>query len=182
MNRFIICTLILPLLLLGAGRGSLTTTQDHQLTRLDKLAHYIRYAVSKDQQSSCTPKQHDESYHIASALLTEGGSNTLPLIAIAQVESTFNPRAIGDGGSSLYMFQIQPAHWGKVHSNVYLQTRKAHQIFTSLRKNLLLPNATARWNGSGAASYRYSNRVLVVISNLKRGLLPNDKNKNIRTS
>ena len=143
--------LLIPLITLGMMSGTLDKAQDKQMTRLDNLAHFIRYTNNK--------LPYEESYHIASALLTEGKSTYKVLIAIAKVESDFTPTAIGDSGSSLGMLQVRPHLWGRVSTNVYEQVAQARAILLAVQK-------ISRYNGGGKQAQRYEVRVRLIMKGL----------------
>jgi hypothetical protein len=82
------------------------------------------------------------------------------LAAIAKVESDFKRDAIGDGGQSYGLYQIQVRHWGRFDQSVQGQTRKAEQILAELIGQHGYNTALCRYNGDGPASRRYRDKIL----------------------
>lgn len=146
MLKYII---IIPFIILAMMTGNLSSQGYKEITRLDKLSHYIRYT------NLSIP--YEESYHIANALLTEG---TTTLIAITKVESDFSPRAIGDKGTAIGAFQVRPHLWGKVSTNIYEQTRQALNV-------LQIRGSIKRYNGRGKRALAYEQRVKIEMIKLK---------------
>ena len=72
--------------------------------------------------------------------------------ATARKESNGNPAAIGDGGQSRGLYQIQPKHWGPVPKNPELQTAKHDWVVDQLEKEVGMPLAVERYNGSSPSA------------------------------
>lgn len=70
------------------------------------------------------------------ALMLQPASHTGPscpeLLALAELESTFNPKAIGTVGE-VGLYQIRPEYWGRVPKSIVGQTKKAHSMLSVLK-------------------------------------------------
>lgn len=82
-----------------------------------------------------------------------------PEITIAQgmVESNLNPLVSGDSRQSYGAFQVQKKHWGAVPKDFYSQAKQSQQILHST--NGPMETKIERYNGSGAMSISYKNKV-----------------------
>lgn len=56
------------------------------------------------------------------------------LLALAELESTFNPKAIGAVGE-IGLYQMRPEYFGKIPSSIKGQTKKAFELLTKLKTN-----------------------------------------------
>lgn len=82
-----------------------------------------------------------------------------PEITIAQgmVESNLNPLVSGDSRQSYGAFQVQKKHWGTVPKSFYLQAKQSQQILHNTSGSM--ETKIERYNGSGAMSISYKNKV-----------------------
>lgn len=82
-----------------------------------------------------------------------------PEVTIAQgmVESNLNPLVSGDSGQSYGAFQVQKKHWGPVPKGLYLQAKQSEKILHSTKGTM--ETKIERYNGSGAMSISYKNKV-----------------------
>lgn len=84
------------------------------------------------------------------------------------VKAGYDHTAVGDGGASYGLFQIQKRHWGAVPKDVAGQVDKADAIFTQLVAEYGYREAIKRWNGSGRKARTYQARVLKVANNITK--------------
>jgi len=116
---------------------------------------------------SATQESIEKLLPVHQAALIAGTSYPKTLAAIAHTESRGDQRAIGDGGKSLGLFQIQPAHWGRVDlDDLEQQVAKADAVFCTLVKQYGYREAVRRWNGDGKASRKYQQVVLAKVAGL----------------
>jgi hypothetical protein len=108
---------------------------------------------------------------MAKAVTAAKPHNRPVLAAVAVVESSGNPRAIGDGGDSIGAWQIQPKHWGLVSSDPAKHALKAEAILEALVESRgrlrcysqRLRASLAAYNGGNnppRSAYRYADRIL----------------------
>lgn len=79
--------------------------------------------------------------------------------AIAAKESNGNPKAIGDHGSSLGAYQVQPKHWGRVPKSAHGQTAQHDWVMDQLIAEVGPKQAVKNYNGKGPAADRYQKSV-----------------------
>jgi hypothetical protein len=108
---------------------------------------------------------------MAKAITAVKPQNRPVLAAVAVVDSSGDPRAIGDGGDSIGAWQIQPKHWGLVSSDPAKQALKAEAILEALvesrgrlrHDSRRLRASLAAYNGGNnppRTSYCYADRVI----------------------
>ena len=89
----------------------------------------------------------------------EHGVDARILLAMAYVESRYRPRAVGDGGQSFGILQIQPRWHGHDRQHWFDVENSARYCARWLRGGANIWERVRRWNGSGRASYAYVRRV-----------------------
>lgn len=129
--------LALALLLIGLLGGTASATSVRHL-RSDSTESRIKRAVAKTKY----PKT---------------------LYAIAVVESSLNPHAVGDGGRSKGLYQIREDLHGRVPHDIEGQTKKAAKMFDTLVKQYGYRNAIRKWNGSGEETKKYRSKVMLAM-------------------
>lgn len=89
------------------------------------------------------------------------------LAAIAKVESDYRPRAVGDGGKSWGMYQIQRRLHGEFRDTIESQTDKAEDILEALINEQGYYNAIKAYNGTGRPAIKYRQKVLKIVRELE---------------
>ena len=119
-----------------------------------------------------SPTQIKLEKYIGDKYIAEVISNSkYPFIiaAIGKVESDYRPQAIGDGGESHGLYQIQPRHWHPYDDRVGHQTAHCERILGHLFAKYGVVRGLERYNGGGASARRYSKRVLELARTIEKG-------------
>ena len=97
---------------------------------------------------------------LSSMLMFYGIQRPQLVEAQAMVESSMNPYARGKHGEK-GAYQVIEKHWGKVPTNLYLQTKQNEAIINSLGGGhpYGVHNAVLRYNGAGAQARCYRRTV-----------------------
>lgn len=90
------------------------------------------------------------------------------IAAIAKEESDYTLHAVGDGGKSVGMYQIQSHIWGEFEKSLTGQTDKVEEILEALIKESGYKEAIRRYNGRGNQARNYRDRVIKRVKEMER--------------
>jgi hypothetical protein len=94
---------------------------------------------------------------------------TMAAIAYREtVRSGKDHTAIGDGGESRGLFQIQPKWHGPVPDEIEAQIDKANDLFLDYVRRFGYRKAVQKWNGEGEEARAYQHEVLALVRELER--------------
>ena len=85
------------------------------------------------------------------------------LLAIAKVESTYDPNAVAKDGRGKGLYQMREDLHGPVPKSIEGQTKKAEGHFIGLVEKYGYSRAIARWCGTGEAASDYYQKVMIAM-------------------
>lgn len=182
LSAFLVSSVIPPAIVTRAVDKAEAVETQAQTTRLSKFLTVKTYF-------DC-PLPRDLQDHIA-ALCEEYHIDPAIIVAMCKKESTYNARAVGDGGNSLGLMQIQPRwHKDRMKRLGCTNLKDAYQNVTvgidflaelmgkyeDVEKALMAYNAgesgaRKNWWKRGIYSNKYSRAVLEIAEELKEGAI-----------